>query len=197
MEQSWSGCRMSRGRRQDRLSHWLTIIEVPMLRRTLVLLLLSLPVFAATTPRPLADIFVSTTDTKKIPLKQYKGKVVLIVMIATTCKACGESVQMLNKVQKDFGPRGAQVIAVAINDNAAYLLEPFVQRYRPIFPVGYLDREPAMQLAAFKKDDHPFVPIFLFVDRKGIVRFQYFGNEAFFKEEEKGTRGIMEGLLRQ
>ena len=168
-----------------------------MLRGTLLSLLLLLPAFAAKTPRPLADISIPTTDTKKIPLKQYRGKVLLIVLMATNCKACGESIERLNKLQKDFGPRGGQVIAAAINDNAAYLLGPFVQRYRPIFPIGYLDREPAMQLAAITKDDHPFVPIFMFVDRKGTVRFQYFANEAFFKQEEQSTRGIMEGLVRQ
>ena len=168
-----------------------------MLRRTLLLSLCLTSAFAAVTPRPLADLAISTTDGKKIKLKEYKGKVILIVLMATNCKECAASIEMLNKVQKDFGPRGAQVIAAAVNDNAAYLLLPFIERYRPIFPMGYLDRDPAMQLAGFKKDDHPFVPIFMFVDKKAQVRFQYFGNDPFVKQLEPGTRGIVEGLLRQ
>ena len=168
-----------------------------MLRRTLVSILCLTSAFAAVTPRPLADLAITTTDGKKIRLKDYKGKVILIVLIATTCKECAASIETLNKLQTDFGPRGAQVLSAAINDNAAYLLQPFIQRYRPNFPLGFLDREATMQLAGFKKDDHPFVPIFMFVDKKGMVRFQYFGDEAFFKQDERATRGIVEGLLRQ
>ena len=153
--------------------------------------------FAASTPRPLADLNLPTSDGKTLPLKQYKGKVVLIALISTTCKECVASLEILNRIQKDLGPRGAQVLAAAINDNAAYLLQPFVQRYRPIFPIGYLDQAATMRLADFKKDDHPFVPIFLFVDRKGNVRFQYFGNDPFFKQEERSARAIVEGLLHQ
>jgi len=65
------------------------------------------------------------------------------------------------------------------------------------FPLGYLDQTDTTQLFDFKRDDHPFVPIYMFVDRKGTVRFQYAGKEDFFKNEEKNTRILVESLLKQ
>jgi len=40
------------------------------------------------------------------------------------------------------------------------------------FPLGYLDQTNTMQVFDFKLEDHPFVPIYMFVDRKGTIRFQ-------------------------
>jgi len=65
------------------------------------------------------------------------------------------------------------------------------------FPLGYLDQTNTTQLFDFKRDDHPFVPIYMFVDRKGTVRFQYAGKDDFFKNEEKNTRILVESLLKQ
>jgi hypothetical protein len=36
----------------------------------------------------------------------------------------------------------------------------------------------------------------MFVDKKGTVRFQYPGKDDFFKNEEKNTRTLIEGLLK-
>ncbi|HYV62010.1 MAG TPA: hypothetical protein VE958_05020, partial [Bryobacteraceae bacterium] len=74
---------------------------------------------------------------------------------------------------------------------------PLTRLRQPGFPIGYLDQNTTMQLCDFKRDDHPFVPMYLFVDKKGTVRFQYSGNEDFFKNEAKNTKILIEGLLKQ
>ena len=58
-------------------------------------------------------------------------------------------------------------------------------------------RTPPCRSFDFKRDDHPFVPMYMFVDKKGTVRFQYTGKDDFFKNEEKNTRLLIEGLLKQ
>jgi len=55
----------------------------------------------------------------------------------------------------------------------------------------------AAQVFDFKLEDHPFVPIYMFVDRKGTIRFQYSGKEDFFKNEEPNTRLLVQNLLKQ
>ena len=65
------------------------------------------------------------------------------------------------------------------------------------FPLGYLDQTNTMQVFDFKLEDHPFVPIYMFVDRKGTIRFQYAGKEDFFKNEEPNTRLLVQNLLKQ
>ena len=154
--------------------------------------------FAASvgTPRPLADVPIQTPDKKKINLKQYRGKVVLLVLISTTCDDCIRTIDILNRMQKDFGPQGLQVVTAAVNDNAPYEVAPFIARYRPTYPMGYLDRDATIKIAAVPEGVRPFVPIALFIDRKGIVQQQYYGDDAVYKDEEKVFRAVMGSLLK-
>ena len=149
----------------------------------------------ASVPRPLADVAVPVSSGKKISLSQYKGKVMLVVLISTTCEHCIDSVKMIGQLQKEYGPRGFQAFAVAADDMAQAKIES-ITRLGLGFPIGYLDQDTTMRLCDFKRDDHPFVPIFMFVDKKGMVRYQYADKEDFFKNEEKNTRYFIEALLK-
>jgi thiol-disulfide isomerase/thioredoxin len=164
--------------------------------RCVAFLCLLPPIFAIT-PRPLGDIQIPTPDLKKINLRQYRGKVLLVALISTSCGDCIKTVDILNGMQKDFGKRGFQVVAAAIEDKAAYNVGGFVARYRPIFPVGYLERDAAIKFLDVSKDTRPFVPVLMFVDSKGTVRLQYFGNDPFMKQGEKAIRAVADGLLKQ
>jgi thiol-disulfide isomerase/thioredoxin len=154
-------------------------------------------VLFAAVPRPLADMVIPMPSGKPINLKAYRGKVLLVAIISTDCKPCIASIDILNRAQKDFGPQGFQVVAAAGDNNAQYMLEPFVQRYRPIFPIGYLNVDGMTRLGDIGKAERPFAPIFLFIDRKGIVRQQVFGDTAFFKSEEASTRKVIQDMLKQ
>jgi hypothetical protein len=103
---------------------------------------------------------------------------------------------MLSNLQKEYGPKGLQVIGIAADDEAQKNLPSFI-RLQISLPVGYLDQNTTMQVFDFKPNDHPFVPMFMFVDKKGTVRFQYAGKDDFFKAEEKNTRILVEALLKE
>jgi hypothetical protein len=105
--------------------------------------------------------------------------------------------QLLSQLQKEYGPQGFQVVAVAADDMAAKMVGPLTRLRQFGFPLGYLDQNTTMELCDFKRDDRPFVPMYLFVDKKGTVRFQYAGKDDFFQKEEKNTRILIEALLKQ
>ncbi len=151
----------------------------------------------ASTPRPLADVTVPLANGKSIRMSQYKGKVMVVALISSTCEHCLTSMDLLSKLQREYGPQGFQVVAVAADDNAAKMVGPLTRVRDIAYPLGYLDRNTTMQLCDFKPIDHPFVPMYLFVDKKGTVRFQYNGDDNFFKAEEKNTRILVEALLKQ
>ena len=166
-----------------------------MLKRILSSLVLLTAAYAKY-PRPLAPVPINMADGKKMQLSAYKGKVVLFAIIATSCDHCINSLEVLKRAQKSYGPAGFQAI-VAIGDaNAPYLLVPFTQRYKPTFPVGYLDQSGIQKIAEVEQGKRPFVPIYMFLDRRGTVRFQFYGDDPFFKDEEKTTRIIIQNLLR-
>jgi len=148
--------------------------------------------------RPLADVAVKTPDAKGINFKKYRGKELVIVLFSTQCEDCVTTVGYLSQLQKDDGPRGLQVIGVGVNKNAPYELGPWMQRYRPGFPMGFLDQDSMLKLVALPKDTVPYVPIVMFVDSGGTVRAQYTGDSPLFKDKSQGPalRAIAEGLLK-
>jgi thiol-disulfide isomerase/thioredoxin len=150
----------------------------------------------AATPRPLADVAVPVPNGKAINLKTYRGKVLLFAMISTECAPCIASVDILNRAQKDYGPKGFQAVAAAGDQNAQYTLGLFQQRYRPNFPMGYVNIEQMMKIGDMGEKGG-VAPVFLFVDRKGIVQHQFFGDSPFFKQEEVATRKVIEEMLKQ
>ncbi|HML17589.1 MAG TPA: TlpA disulfide reductase family protein [Bryobacteraceae bacterium] len=154
------------------------------------------PVWAKT-PRPLAEVPIHTTTGQKISLKEYHAKVVLFVVFSTSCGDCVQTIQLMSKMQQDYGPFGFQAVAAAGDDNAKFQVALFMDRYRPSFPIGYLDQEEIIKLCDVPKGMRPFVPIALFIDQKNMVRFQYYGDNAFFKQEDHGMRSLVEGLLRE
>jgi peroxiredoxin len=171
-----------------------------MLKRIFALLLLAASLaFAVRTPRPLADVPIPTPNGKTIDLKQYRGKVVLIALISTSCSDCIASIDLLNKLQAQFGPRGFSVIGVATGLDVEKNIKGFVDRYRPGFPVGYITEQPFRKLADIGPDDRPYVPMFMFIDKKGTVRFEYTAIDGLMEKSQraKASSSIVEGLLRQ
>jgi peroxiredoxin len=168
-----------------------------MFRALFASLCLLVSVQAASTPRPLADVSIPMPDGKNIKLSQYRGKVMVVALVSSTCEHCMVSMDLLSKLQKEYGPRGFQVFAVAADDLATKMVGKLARLRQYGFPLGALDQNTTMQLCDFKREDHPFVPMYMFVDKKGMVRFQYSGKEDFFKAEEKNTRLLIEALLKQ
>src|SRR5580658_2006372 len=84
-----------------------------MLRRMFVCAfaaLFTLTVAHAREPRLAAQIPIPLPDGKKITLQQYRGKVVLLAIFSTMCPDCIDNIEMLNRVQKELGPKGFQAI---------------------------------------------------------------------------------------
>jgi peroxiredoxin len=165
-------------------------------RRLLVFLCLISIGSAQHAGRKCADVPIPATDKKIIRISQYRGKVVMIVLMRTDCPECHQTLEFLSQLQKEMGPRGFQGVAVALDDNPVNV-EPYAQRYRFPFPVGHLDPSAAIKLMDLNATAHPVVPYVMFVDWQGNVRFEYPGNAPVMNEAGKNLRQIADGLLRQ
>jgi hypothetical protein len=164
----------------------------------------SVPVARPASPGPqaqpsrrLPNVLIRTPDAKGINLSKYHGKELIIVLFSTECDDCVRTIAIADRIQKDFGARGLQVIGVGVNEGAPYSVAGWAQRYRPSFPIGFLDKEGLIKIAAVPKDMRPFVPIIMFVDSAGTVRVQYYGDSPVFKDQqEKAFRAIADSLLK-
>jgi len=103
----------------------------------------------------------------------------------------------LNAIQRDFGPRGFQALGSAFNDLAPQVLPEFIARFRPAFPVGYASRASVYDYLKLPSTSPFAVPIYVFIDKKGMIREQHTGDDPFFQAEDKNTRALIETLLKE
>jgi hypothetical protein len=169
-----------------------------MLPRFVILLGLAAVAYAGLPPgRPLPDVPILQAGGKKLDLKQYRGKALVLMLIATTCAHCTEVVDLLKQIQIEQGPHGLQVVVAAGDDNAAEVIGSYATEHKTNFPLGFVDRAGLRKLANLAPKDRPFVPIILFVDPKGIVRVQFFGDDPLMRSPEVIIRGTVRELLKE
>lgn len=162
---------------------------------TAVLAAAAYPASSADLPRKAPDYTINLTGGQSLTLSQYKGKVVAMTFIYTTCSRCQETIRVLKTMQNDYGPRGLQVLASAINPDAPSLLSLFIKGFSPPFPVGY---STAQSAATFIQPtgEKPEMPLMAFIDRSGMIRAQTEGEEPFFHNLEPNLRKQIEALLK-
>jgi len=149
----------------------------------------------AKTPRPLLNVPILNPQGKPIELRRYRGRTVLLMIFSTQCDDCIRTIQVMNKLQTDLGPKGLQIVGAAGDPNAKYVLGPFIERYRPLFPMGYIEKEAIIKVAEIGPGVHPVVPMVLFIDRWGMVREQYFGNSPVVQGGESSLRSLALAML--
>ena len=162
---------------------------------SIALLALALAGVAAEIPRRAPEFAFQLPGGKQVLLSEYRGKVVLIEMLYTTCPHCQHSAQMLSRLSKEYGPRGFQPLGVAFNDMASLLVPEFIKQAQASFPIGYAPRDPVLAFLQHPSILRFVVPQMVLVDRKGMIRGQTTadGNETFY--EEKSLRAKIEALL--
>ena len=89
-------------------------------------------------------------------LSQYRGKVVGLEFILTTCPHCQIASHLMTRLQSEYGSRGFQALDLAINGldegrsakEADALVQGFSSTYQVGFPVGWVPREQMIDLPA-------------------------------------------------
>jgi peroxiredoxin len=156
----------------------------------LALSLVSVSIWAQPpTPRKAPELTITEASGKQTLLSSYRGKVVLLAFIFTTCPHCQAECGILTKLQGELGGKGFQPLAVAFNDNAGMLVNSFVQNFHPSFPVGYESRKIVTDYLKLDDNTPWVVPQIVLIDRKGMIVEQ---------SAPKGTEALQEeGSLRQ
>jgi hypothetical protein len=148
-------------------------------------------------PRPAGEFSVHLDSGKQVLLSSYKGKVVLLAFFFTTCPHCQHMAGVLQTVQKEYGPKGVQILAGCFDDAAKSQVGQFNDQFvKNVFPVGWDERASVFEFLHLSVMQQIFVPILSFVDRKGMVRQQYIGDETYLRDPEKNVRATLDELLR-
>ena len=169
-----------------------------MLRILSLALCLALTSTAAQVPRHSPEFAINMTDGRQVLLSQYRGKVVALIFILTTCPHCQHTVQVLSKLQNEYGPRGFQVLATAVDTMGKMYVPDFIRRFQPPFPVGFNERDSINEYLQHPSMLRMSMPQIVFIDRQGTIRAQHSGEDAFFAgDQEKTIAATIEPLLKE
>ena len=165
-------------------------------------LLAFLGLLAAATPpetsqglRKAPEFVFNMQDGKQLLLSSFRGKVVVITFMFTTCPHCQALCPTLAAIQRDYSAKGVQFVGDVIDAGAKDGLANFNTLYvKGAFPVGWSTQESALEFMKHP-DLHYYVPMIAFVDRKGYVHGAYIGDNEFFTNAEKNIRADIDKIL--
>lgn len=143
-------------------------------------------------PRPAPSMNFRKVEGGVIDLKQYRGKVVALEFLLTTCPHCQKCSQLLQKLQDEYGPKGFQAVGVAFNEMAHMLLPEYTKNFGIRFPVGFAQREQVYEYLQHPAVAPLYAPQLVLIDRQGMIRFRH---QGFRDDDEKMFRAKLEELI--
>ena len=147
--------------------------------------------FGAQIPRPAMPLKFISHVGQQIDLALYKGKVVLLEWLLTTCPHCQDSSRILSKLQTEYAAKGLQVLGVAIDEGAGLRLPEYVLKYATTFPVGVLPHTVATGFLQASVMEPLMMPQLVVIDRQGIIREQHGGNDPWHQNADKNLRASL------
>lgn len=158
----------------------------------------------ADVPRKSPELAFNFPDGKPGLLSQYRGKLVAVEFMLTTCPHCQKASAVLEKMYKEFGARGFLPIGLAIDFpqpgvSVSQRVAEYKRNFGITYPMGYVSNDGAMAYLQHPIMVRMLVPSMVFVDRNGVIQAQYPGGDAFFDEskEEVNMRAEIEKLLKE
>jgi peroxiredoxin len=151
-------------------------------------------------PRPANEFRMVGASGKPVKLSDYRGKVVLLQFLYTTCSHCQATARMLSKLQGELGPHGLQVLGVAFNQDAQErpaMIDEFMKGNNLAFPVGSAAPDTVLGYLGASVMERFVVPQIMVVDRHGVVRAQSELTGSAELQDESYLRSFLGGLLKE
>jgi thiol-disulfide isomerase/thioredoxin len=145
-------------------------------------------------PRRSPPFSILRADAEPLALASFRGKVVALVFISTTCSHCQEFTRELVPLAKEYAPRGVQFLECAVNAGAM-AVAGFVQQFQPPFPVGFNTQAAVDEYLRRSVMLTFYVPHAVFLDRNGMIVGDFEGESDFMKSPAENTRKELDKLL--
>jgi thiol-disulfide isomerase/thioredoxin len=155
---------------------------------------------AGEVPRTPPPFSVQRVGDSPLPLSKYRGKVLAVAFISTTCPHCQDLTRTLAGVYRDYESRGVEIVECAFNSdvNLPVAVPEFIRQFNPPFPVGYADRNSVLAYLQYSviETKPVYVPHMVFLDKAGVIRGDYPGEDNFFLSPDKSVREELDKLLK-
>jgi thiol-disulfide isomerase/thioredoxin len=158
---------------------------------------------ASPVPRPTKEFTITLSSGKQSLLSSYRGKVVMMAFMFTTCPHCQALSKIITKLQKDLGPKGFQAVGAVFNEEVntpnasvnAQVTANFVNQFEVGFPVGYAPSASVLSYLGHSEIERWVVPQIAIIDRKGVVRAQSAAQGTADLQTESYLRKYLGDLL--
>jgi peroxiredoxin len=158
----------------------------------------TLMVRGAALPRKSPPLTITQPSGDEIRLSSFSGKVVAIEFFFVRSPHCLQLVEMLNKLNREFGPQGFQAIAVAFGPGASpEVLNRLVEYLKLTYPVGYATADKVDAYLGREGKELLRIPQIAIIDRNGSIRTTSgsHGNAAL--ENESSLRSLIQIFLHE
>ncbi len=115
------------------------------------------------------DLSLSDLNGRKVSLKDYRGKILILSFWATWCKPCQEFLEELNQLYLENKEKGLEVVAIAV-DKADSLVRSYVQNKNFNFEILIGNEEILLKLPIGEG-----IPSSFLIDRAGVIQKKYVG----------------------
>ena len=118
-------------------------------------------------------------ETRKLDLRAYRGKVVLLDFWATWCASCQLEMPRFVAWQTQYGPRGLQIIGISMDDDPA-LARKLYKKMKLNYPVAMGDEKLGQLYGGVLG-----LPLTILIDSQGKVQAQFRGETDLRLIEEQ------------
>lgn len=154
---------------------------------------------AAQIPRQAAEIEFSpvTGGGGKRRLSDYRGKVVAIEFLLTTCPGCKHSARILSRLHREYAGGGFEVIGLAVDSGAAQRIPVFAAETGALFPIAAYSDAAAREWLQAPLMLRMYYPQVAIVDRRGVLREHFRAEDPRMSpaSEEANLRKVVEAML--
>jgi thiol-disulfide isomerase/thioredoxin len=121
---------------------------------------------------PAADFSLKDMNGKRVSLRDYRGKIVVLNFWATWCGPCKDEMPMLVEAEKEYGERGVVFIAASLDDKKTRGHVPaFVREHQISFPIWLGATPDDLE----KLGMGPGLPATAFIDQQGHILARVLG----------------------
>jgi peroxiredoxin len=143
-------------------------------------------------PRPAPEFQVREPSGRTTMLSSYRGHVVALAFVVTTCPHCQALSSELQKMAEEFGPRGLRVAEVAFDEGGD--VPGFVKKLKLTYPVGQCSREQMRGFLQMSWNGRIGTPQVVLIDRTGMIRAQSEPGGSPLLQQADVLRGLIAPL---
>src|SRR5579872_6463181 len=147
-------------------------------------------------PRKSPEFTITDPSGKQILLSSYRGKIVVMPFMFTTCPHCQHEAEMLTVLQKEFAARGVVMLGTVFNDANGQMAAQFQREFNVGFPVGYATRDQVVSYLGLSVLDRWVVPQVAIIDRQGNIVAQSAATGTPELQDETYLRNFLDKLTK-